>query len=103
MLPYEHKRVERKLSADELAAAAKIIEATPPGVYRLRELYGDEWDNIYRPRAYGRWFRGSVLEGTFPPVRWVKKGSDKSHVYEVLPKGVAEALAATQEANTNAV
>src|SRR5258708_3587724 len=83
-VPYDHRRDQRELNHEERATATRIIEATPPGRYRLRDLYGEEWELIHRPKAHGRWFRASVRAEALPRVRWLRKGSDKSHVYEVL-------------------
>lgn len=86
-MSYEHQRGHRKLDRRELADAMRIIAATSPGRYRLRDLYGDEWLGIRSPQDHGRSFSESLRAGASPGVRWVKKRSDKAHEYEVLPIG----------------
>ena len=74
-----------RLTGRDLQDALRIARDVKPGRYTLRELYGEEWQEVLRKRAYGKWFRESVRRGDLPRVRWVKKRSDKSHLYEVLP------------------
>ena len=87
-MPYEHKGHHRRLNSHELADAKRIIEAVSPGRYRVRDLYGEEWDDVSRPRSHGRSFSESVRAGALRGGRWVRKRSDKAHEYEVLPRGI---------------
>ena len=75
---------------EALADAMKIVRKAAPGRYTLKQLYGDEWQWVYRPRYYGRWFRAAVRRDDLPGVRWVRKRSDKSHEYEVLPRPIGQ-------------
>ena len=77
------------LDEHQLATAKAIVRDTAPGRYSLKELYGDYWQEVRRPRAYGRWFRLSVLHEDLPGVRWARRRSNKSHEYDVLPRSKA--------------
>ena len=70
-----------------LAVTNKTITETAPGRYTLKALFGDAWYRVtHRPRAFGNWFRKSLKGGFIAGVRWVRKRSDKSNEYEVLPR-----------------
>ena len=62
----------------------KAIKKRPAGLCTVRELHGEEWQGVRRPRAYGRWFKASVLNGDLPGVRWAGRKSNKSQLYEVI-------------------
>jgi hypothetical protein len=66
--------------------AQELINAKPPGFYTLSELYDDVWGRIWRPRAYGKGFYEAVCKRLLVGIAWVKKRSDRCHLYEVLPR-----------------
>ena len=70
----------------EVAHALKWIAKQPPGVYTVRELFGAMWPIDHRPRLYGRRFKAAVVGGGLPGVRWVGRRSNKSLVYDILPR-----------------
>jgi hypothetical protein len=80
------KPAERRLNRDEIVTALKQIAAKSAGTYTLKALFGDAWSTEPRPRAFGKWFKASVMAGDLPGLRWVRKRSDMSHEYEVLPR-----------------
>ena len=81
------KPAERRLNQDEVVTALKRIAAKSAGKYRLKDLCGDAWTTEQRPRAFGKWFKASVIAGDLPGLRWVGERSDHSHEYEVLARG----------------
>ena len=80
------KPAERRLNRDEIVTALKQIAANPAGKYTLKDLCGDAWPTEQRPRAFGKWFKASVMAGDLPGLRWVRRRSDRSQEYEVLPR-----------------
>lgn len=77
-----------RLTKAQLVTAKMLARDVPAGLYSLKELYGEHWQWVVRKRAYGRWFRLSVLDDGLPGVRWVRKRSNKSHEYEVVPSAM---------------
>lgn len=71
---------------EDLADAQGVIDSKPPGLYVLRELYDDVWDGIWRPRAFGKGFRAAVGAGRLKGIAWIRKRSDRCHLYEVMPR-----------------
>lgn len=71
------------LNKQHLATAKAAVQCKGPGVYSAKELLDGEWDLINRPRAYGKWFKASVLSGDLPGVSLHGKRSNKSLEYEV--------------------
>ncbi len=72
------------LDQSQLATVARLIQAIAPGVYTLRELFGEEeWGLVTRKRAYGQWFRRSVDRSEIPGVRWAGRRSNRSQTYIV--------------------
>lgn len=81
------------LDQQQLATVARILDGTAPGIYTLRELFGDEeWALVQRKKAYGQWFRRSVLDGALPRVRWAGRRTNRSLTYEVFPAALSNAL-----------
>lgn len=74
------------LSKEQLIEARQIADATPPGFYSLKELYGEQWQWVIRKQAYGKWFRQSVRNDELPGLQWVRRRSNRSHEYEVRPR-----------------
>jgi len=67
------------LTPDEIEKAQAIIDKTPPGVYRLSEIYGTEWNSIESKTLFGKRFKqtvkhltgiGAMLPGTENHVRY---------------------------------
>lgn len=73
------------LSEVQLAIVNEVLRNRAPGLYTLPQLFDAEWQHQHRPRAYGRWFKASVLHDDIPGVRWVRKRSDRRQEYEILP------------------
>lgn len=73
------------LTEPEIATARAIVKDKPAGRYMLKELYGEVWQGIRRPRHHGRWFKFAVLGGALPRVRLVGRKSNNCLLYEVLP------------------
>ena len=73
------------LSDEELATAIRLIQKKPPGRYLLKVLLDDMWESNRRPRHYGYQFKRSVDRGLVPGIIWVRKRTNRSHEYEVMP------------------
>jgi len=71
---------------DDLEVVKKLIAALAPGRHTMKEIYGDLWEGVRRKRACGWWFKRAVDAGRLPRLRWVRKRSNKSNEYEVLPR-----------------
>ena len=71
-------------SLDDVLTRYKSKE---PGLYNLKELFGEDWANVRRPRHLGRLFRAEVRRNEVPRVRWVGQRSDRSQEYEVVTLG----------------
>jgi hypothetical protein len=71
------------LDKQQLAFAQKMVGNAPDGDYTLRELFGDEWTHVHRPRAYGKWFKASVTDQQLPSVTWIGRRSNRALVYSV--------------------
>lgn len=75
------------LSAEQVADVVLLILDLVPGVYTLREIFGEVlWGEIKRKQAWGHWFKNSVSAGMVPGVRLAGRKSNKSRLYEVQPK-----------------
>jgi len=70
------------LSKQDLATAKAAVQCTESGLYSAKELLDGEWDLINRPRAYGKWFKASVLAGDLPGGSLHGKRANKSLEYE---------------------
>ena len=75
---------ERRLNRDEIAFVLNAMKAHPPGLYTIKELLADTWTNEGRPRAYGKWFKASVLADDLSGIHWVRRRSDPSQEYRML-------------------
>lgn len=73
----------RVLVGDELKETRKIFKNKASGRGTARELHGEDWWRILRPRRYGRLFRNSVENGLLPNVRLIGRKSNRSLFYEV--------------------
>ena len=77
----DYKNRSEGLGANNLDSMKQRIDRTPPGQYTLRELFGDDWKGVRRPRALGKAVRTSVRHGDLPGMEYAHQGSDRSHVY----------------------
>jgi hypothetical protein len=68
------------LTEEQIATAVEFAQAREPGRYTLREIYGDQWQFVIRPRRLGRLFKRAVDSFAVPGIRWVGRKSNKSHV-----------------------
>ena len=72
------------LTVAHLEAIRAFARSRGPGRYTLKEIYGDQWQFVWRPRRFGRLFKLAVLAGALAGVRWVGRKSNKSLLYELL-------------------
>jgi hypothetical protein len=51
------------LDPNYMPIAQQVIDSAPPGIYKLKELYGESgWAFIQKPRGFGRRFKRSVRD-----------------------------------------
>jgi hypothetical protein len=51
------------LDPNYMPIAQQVIDSAPPGIYKLKELYGESgWAFIKKPRGFGRRFKRSVQD-----------------------------------------
>jgi hypothetical protein len=51
------------LDPNYMPIAQQVIDSAPPGIYKLKELYGESgWACIKKPRGFGRRFKRSVSD-----------------------------------------
>ncbi|WP_375261037.1 DUF1413 domain-containing protein [Palleronia sp.] len=69
--------MRRRLSQDEAERLQEQIDATEPGEFRLRDLYGDAWEGfpIGEKVDRGRAFLEAVRQDRFPEVEDLGKRS----------------------------
>lgn len=72
------------LNKVEIATVEKILRTIQPGRYELRELFGDQWASVRRPRWYGAQFKRAVRAGHLPQVRWAGWKTNRHQAYEVF-------------------
>ena len=51
------------LSPSDVATATELVRARGPGRWTVKELYGDGWQRMSRPRRFGVLFKRAVLGG----------------------------------------
>jgi hypothetical protein len=78
------KETWHKLSDEQLATTLEFARLREPGRYTLREIHGDQWQFVWRPRRYGVLFKRAVVAGTLAGIRWIGRKSNKSLLYEVF-------------------
>ena len=72
------------LTFAHLEAIRALARSRAPGRYTLKEIYGDQWQSVWRPQRFGRLFKLAVVAGALAGVRWVGRKSNKSLLYELL-------------------
>ena len=75
------------LSPEDLATATRLARLRGAGRYTVKEIHGDHWEGMRRPRRYGVLFKRAVLAGELSGIRWVGRKSNKSQLYEILSSG----------------
>jgi len=75
---------EKLLEGDEIAEAQILIDHTPPGTYKLKELFGSHWEDIDNPTVYGTKFLATVEKKLLSGIEAGKKTSDNAQTYLVL-------------------
>lgn len=72
------------LDREELAWVAAIVADAAAGLYTVRQLFGEQWQFVRRKRAFGRWFKKSVLACFVRSVEWRGRNPSKSQIYELV-------------------
>ena len=72
------------LTEYEAKQAQQIIDRAIPGVYELRDLYGDKWGNVVSPTSFGAKFKNAVESGQLQKIRHHNLKSNNHHEYMVL-------------------
>ena len=71
------------LTEKELVIAKKLIANTASGQYKLKNLYGEQWENNKSPLTFGKRFKKSVIEGQLPNVKPAEQDGDNAWMYKV--------------------
>ncbi|WP_322469162.1 DUF1413 domain-containing protein [Hydrogenophaga sp. SNF1] len=71
------------LTPDELAQAQRLIDAASPGIYEVKDLYGQEWAKVLSPTTFGKRFKQSVVGGQLKGIRYDSTRGDNHKLYEV--------------------
>ena len=94
-----------KFTLEDIEALSLLVQETASGKYTLRQIHGEQaWQHERRPQAFGIAFKAAVVAGKIRGIRCVQKQSNKSQLYEVLPRGteVAELRALSTRIQTAA-
>lgn len=79
---------DKNLSEDLRDFFHDLIRRLRPGIYRLAEIFGEDW-LLFEPKtAVGIWFRGAVDAGEFPGVRTCGKTVENHQLYSVNREAV---------------
>ncbi len=73
-----------KLSNKEILFVKKVIKKRKPGLYELKDLYGDLWEEIDSPTTFGARFKRTVEAGEIEGIAWKDRKSNNHQLYEVL-------------------
>ena len=71
------------LSVDQLQEAVRLAQSKGPGRHTAREIYGNVWASIPRPRRFGVLFKRAVDAGTVAGITRVGRRCS-SQLYEVI-------------------
>lgn len=71
------------LKAEELKQAQRLILAASPGVYAVKDLYGQEWAEVNSPTTFGKRFKQAVVRGQLEGIRYDSTRGDNHKLYEV--------------------
>ena len=52
------------LSSQDLEDCQNLIDGMPPGMYELKEIYGEFYETIAKPKHFGKDFKKAVDQGT---------------------------------------
>jgi hypothetical protein len=72
------------LSPKQITIAQAIIDATPPGEYELKQIYGTRWDSISSPTKFGKVFKAAVQAGALRNIRVCTNPKTNNHHLYVL-------------------
>lgn len=71
------------LNLAQLVEAQSFIDRASPGVYELKELYGEKWMSIQRPTAFGGPFKKAVVADQLKNIRLLTPKTNNHQTYEV--------------------
>jgi hypothetical protein len=57
------------LSIQDLEDCQNLINELSPGVYELKEIYGEHYETIRNPKSFGKQFRKAVKDGLLLNIR----------------------------------
>ena len=70
------------LTQTEVEVAQQLIDATVPGRYRVKEIYGVSWPSR-GATSLGKRFKASVKAGALSRIRFAQLLSDNHNTYDV--------------------
>jgi len=71
------------LSDEEIKQARDVIARAMPGTYKLKQLYGENWEEIDHKTGFGTQFKATVMAGKLPSIEFSYTGSDNNARYKV--------------------
>jgi hypothetical protein len=71
------------LTEQELTIAKVVLSKTQPGLYKLKDIYGDLWSNNKPVTTFGRRFKKSVLAGHLKKIIPLEQAGDNAWMYKV--------------------
>jgi len=72
------------LDSNDLLEAQAFIDQTQPGIYELKDLYGQKWQEIPKPTVFGARFKRAVQAGYLKNIQTTLKPKTNNHqTYEL--------------------
>ena len=65
--------------------AQTLIDEKEPGMYELKDIYGEEWENIPKPTEFGKRFKLTCEKGKLRNIRYCRTKSN-NHEKPTFPR-----------------
>ena len=85
MTEYQHENAP-ELGVEELEEAQVLIDATDPGDYTIKEIYGDFWHEK-TSTVFGKSFKQAVVSGQLKSISFKEINTQNAAVYSVGAQG----------------
>ncbi|MBK6569031.1 hypothetical protein [Candidatus Aalborgicola defluviihabitans] len=71
------------LNQEEIQVAQAKINSLPNNIYKVKDIFGNDWESISDPHGYGRRFFQTVKKGLLTRIAYHHRGLDNHRSYSI--------------------